>query len=266
MGAGTMNLKGAIAMKTPQHTYDRRHTAPIGRLATTSPQARSARDPRRPIVLTVAIILVAALIGGVSVFAWDRTGSRDPADALANAIEARDEALATAATLSDRVEGLRGQLLAADAQAEKLEGNVAASRAERLAMLGPALDDGRYFGALIAVGATQKPPRLVIDIEQWFTDDAARDAALEDGLPPWDAGTGGFYIRNENPRWRTIEIDPAAKVSVSTSVQYPTDRSVVSLSRFAELFRSYEGFLESSPYWITMRDGKVVAIEEQYIP
>jgi hypothetical protein len=150
--------------------------------------------------------------------------------------------------------------------ATPFEGQLAKARAELRAMVGPALPDGKHFGALIAVGATQDPPRLVIDIEQWFTDQEAREAALEDGAPPWDAGTGGFYIRNESPRWRTIEVDPGAKVSVSTSVEYPTERSVVSLSRFAELFRSDEGFPESSPYWITMKGGKVVAIEEQYIP
>ena len=67
-------------------------------------------------------------------------------------------------------------------------------------MIGPALPDGKHFGALIAVGADQEPPRLVIDIEQWFTDQAAFDAAEEDGvfLDHPD------YIRNENPRWRTI--------------------------------------------------------------
>ena len=49
-------------------------------------------------------------------------------------------------------------------------------------MVGPALDDGRYFGALIAVGATQRPPRLVIDLQQWFTDQEAIAAAIEDGV------------------------------------------------------------------------------------
>jgi hypothetical protein len=83
---------------------------------------------------------------------------------------------------------------------------------------------------------------------------------------PATTGTGGFYIRNASLRWRTIEIDPAAKASVSTSAEYPTERRVVSLNRFAALFRSYEGFPESSPYWITIKDGRVIAIEEQYIP
>jgi hypothetical protein len=254
-------------MKTPLHSYDRRHPAPIGRDVPISPEVPSVRDGRRPFVLTVVMIVVAALIGGASVFAWDRTGSRDPADALSNAIEARDEALATAATLSDRVEGLQDALLAANVRAGKLEADVAATRAELLAMLGPALDDGRYFGALIAVGATQEPPRLVIDIEQWFTDQAAVDAAIEDGVSV-DPGINGYYIRNVNPRWRTIEIDPAATVSLATyPYGDPSDPTVVSLKRFGKLFSSYDGrLLQYSPFWITVEDAHIVAIEEQFIP
>jgi hypothetical protein len=129
-------------------------------------------------------------------------------------------------------------------------------------MVGPTLDDGRYFGALIAVGADQEPPRLMIDIEQWFTDQAAIAAAIEDGvIEPGEIIPNGYYIRNENPRWRTIEIDPAATVSLTV---YPygqvDDPQIVSLERFADLSLGW------SEYWITMEDGRVVAIEQQYIP
>ena len=83
-------------------------------------------------------------------------------------------------------------------------------------MVGPALDDGRYFGALIAVGATQRPPRLVIDLQQWFTGEDAIAAAVKDGaIEPGEIIPNDYYIRNENPRWRTIEIDPAATVSLT---------------------------------------------------
>ena len=91
---------------TPLPTYDRRHHAPIAPVPPverTAPSPSIVRNRRRPIVLPAALILVAALIGGASVFAWDRTGSRDGNDALASAIDARNEALATAETLSDRV-------------------------------------------------------------------------------------------------------------------------------------------------------------------
>jgi hypothetical protein len=41
----------------------------------------------------------------------------------------------------------------------------------------------------------------------------------------------------------------------------------VNLSTFGEYFSSFEGrLLQLSPYWITVKDGVVVAIEEQFIP
>jgi hypothetical protein len=210
--------------------------------------------------LTLALIIVAGLLGGASVFAWDRTGSRGWSGALADAIAQRDAAKGEVVTLNDRLSGLRSRLTEARAQVAALEDTVSAAEAELGAMLGPALPDGKHFGALIAVGANQEPPRLVIDIERWFTDQAAVDAAIEDGITV-DPGINGYYIRNENPRWRTIEIDPAAKVSLTV---YPygqiDDPQIVSLERFADLA------IDWSEYWITMEDGKVVAIEQQYIP
>ena len=130
-------------------------------------------------------------------------------------------------------------------------------------MVGPELDDGEDLGALVALGATQRPPRLVIDLQQWFTDQEAVAAAIEDGVI--NAGEiipNGYYIRNENPRWRTIEIDPAAKVlsSRSTHTARSTVAQIVSLERFADLSLGW------SEYWITMEHGRVVAIEQQFIP
>ncbi len=123
----------------------------------------------------------------------------------------RDAAQDQVAVLTDRLEGLRSSLTEVRDQATAIwrEGS-RPPKPSSCPMLGPALPDGKHFGALIAVGANQEPPRLVIDIEQWFTDQAAFDAAEEDGvfLDHPD------YIRNMNPRWRTIEIDPAATVSL----------------------------------------------------
>ena len=62
---------------TPLPTYDRRHPAPVAPVERTSPGPSIVRNRRRPIALTAALILVAALIGGASIFVWDRTGSRD---------------------------------------------------------------------------------------------------------------------------------------------------------------------------------------------
>lgn len=211
-------------------------------------------------------MLVAGLLGGGLVFAWERVGG-DQGRSLANAIAERDAARDEVATLSDRVDGLEARLTVARARTTKLEGEVLDARQELLAMVGPALPDGKHFGRLYAVGAAQKPPRLVIDIEQWFTDQAAVDAAIEDGVTV-DPGINGYYIRNESPRWRTIEIGSAATVSLTTYPNPdPSNPTIVSLTRFGKLFYSYDGrLLQYSPFWITVEDGRIVAIEEQFIP
>lgn len=224
------------------------------------------RDPRRPIALVATLMLVAGLLGGGLVFAWERVGG-DQGRSVANAIAERDTARDEVATLSDRVDGLEAKLVAAGARTTNLEGEVLDAKRHLLAMVGPALPDGKHFGHLYAVGATQRPPRLVIDIEQWFTDRAAVDAAIEDGVSV-DAGINGYYIRNVNPRWRTIEIDPAATVSLATyPYGDPSDPTTVSLKRFGELFYSHDGrLLQYSPFWSTVEDGRIVSIEEQFIP
>lgn len=255
---------------TPLPTYDRRHAAPVAPVPPVErplPSPSIVRNRKRPIARTVALIVVAALIGGALVFAWDRTGSRDRSGALAVAVTQRDAAQDQVAVLNDRVEELQGRLTETSDLATGLEGRASAARAELLAMLGPALPDGRHFGEIYAVGHNQNPPRLVIDIEQWFTDQAAVDAAIADGIN-LDPGINGYYIRNENPRWRTIKIDPATGVTLKTyPFADPSQPTTITLGEFGALFTSYEGrLLPLSPYWITVVNGTIVAIEEQFIP
>jgi hypothetical protein len=107
----------------------------------------------------------------------------------------------------------------------------------------------------------------VLDLAVWFTDQEAIEAALEDGVPREDAGINGYYIRNESPRWRILSIAPDASVVLTTyPVADPAHPVEVTLDRFAELFGSSEGYLPLSPYWLTIRNGVVVTIEEQFVP
>jgi hypothetical protein len=262
-----MDSKEVSAMRTPQELLD----IELHR-TTTDPMRPEVIPPitgggKRPFILTGILILLAAIVGGGLTYAWRRADIRDLDRSLATTIAERDEAREEAATLTDRVERLQGRLTSAGTRADEVGRELSAVKAELLSMVGPALPDGRHFGRLYAVGTTQAPPRLVIDIEQWFTDQAAIDAAIEDGITV-DPGINGYYIRNENARWRTIEIDPAATVSLTTyPFADPSDPTIVSLKRFGEVFYSYDGrFLQDSPYWITVKGGRVVAIEEQFIP
>lgn len=121
--------------------------------------------------------------------AWQRVGDRD--DALTDAIAQRDAARDEVTSLSDRVEALVGRLAAADTRAAELAGEISAVQEELLAMLGRAVGR-KALRRPVRGGSYAEAPRLVIDIEQWFTDQAAFDAAEEDGVfldHPYSSGT-----------------------------------------------------------------------------
>ena len=214
--------------------------------------------------IVVAIVLTFALVTAVTMAAIWRSDARV-------AERARDAAVQEVALLTDRVDQLEQQL---GTEMPGLQGRLEAARealrearAELTALAGPALPDGRHFVRVLVVGDDQDPPRLIVDLQQWFTDQEAVAAALEDGVHPSEAGINGYYIRNENPRWRIVEVDPAAPVALTT---YPhgqiDDPGIVDLPRFASLFTASGEYLRYSPYWLTVRDGIVTRIEEQFLP
>jgi hypothetical protein len=218
--------------------------------------------PRRPWIV-VAIVAAISLFALVAMaYAWRSD--------VGEAEHARDTAVQQVAALSATVDRLEEQL---GTQVPGLETRLEAARdalrearAELTELVGPSLPDGRHFVRVAAVGDDQDPPRLIVDLQQWFTNQAAVEAALEDGVHPAEAGINGYYIRNENPRWRILEVDPEAPVAL-TSYPYGQidDPAMVDLGRLGSLLDGTEMDLRL-PYWITVRDGVVVRIHEQYLP
>lgn len=226
--------------------------------------ANVSRRPRRRRWLIAALMAAAMATSAVAVFVWQRSEVRDAETVLEQALVDRDAALGDVARLRLQVQRLRDGL---GADISALEQRLARVRAELLAIAGPALPDGRHFTRFTAVGDEQQPPRLIVDLQQWFTDQAAVEAALEDGVHPSEAGINGYYIRNENPRWRIVMVDPLTKVALTTYPHGQIDNpGIVTFERFGELFRSPTEYLDLSPYWITVKDGTVVRIEQQFVP
>jgi hypothetical protein len=66
------------------------------------------------------------------------------------------------------------------------------------------LTDGRYDAYVRKVD----PDRdlIVVDLVQVFTGDAAVRAAIEDGMDRSAAQVRDTYVRNQNPRLRTLEL------------------------------------------------------------
>ncbi len=239
------------------------------------PPEMALPDGDRPITRRTSIAVIAlagALTVAIGAGVWQTNELAERNRDIATVTTERDAAIADATASAERVSALNARVDRLEARLEVSAGDerqLAARLDDALAELeglaGPALPDGRHFGHLAAVGATQQPPRVVIDIARWFTDQAAIDAAIEDGVTQWE---NGYYIRNEDPRWRIVEVDPSATVSL---VVYPygdiQDPRTVGLARFAELFDADEhAAFRGFPYWITVRDGTITAIDQQFLP
>jgi len=132
------------------------------------------------------------------------------------------------------------------------------------------LEDGRHFGFIRSVDP--EAMTLVLDLAYFLTGEEANEAAAERGYEvpvPND-----YFIVNDNPRLRTLVLSPDLRLRL------------IDWNRCCEL--SLDGDLEvfataiergdavtvgdsvyhgaRSPYWLEIEGGRVVLIEEQYLP
>jgi hypothetical protein len=129
----------------------------------------------------------------------------------------------------------------------------------------PVLVDGRhpvYLTGLDVGGRT-----VEFDLIQWLTGEEAREAYTADnpddpGYPPND-----YYIVNDNPRLRVLPVTGDVTVTVLEHGFEPMDIAFEELPAFvAEDLFPDDGALWHNPFWLTVRDGTITDIEEQYIP
>jgi len=239
------------------------------------PPASTGRGPSRPrrIIAWITAALVGMAVGGVAVYGWQHGQLLDRQSSIVAITADRDGARVQIGTLTGTIAQLQAKLraeqTAADANAATLRAKLGRLEAQLEGVAGPALADGRYPGYVITIGPTQSPPKLVFDEIRFFTGPAADQAAREDGnLPPGEEHVpNDVYIRNTSPRWRILSIEPTTDVSLVT---YPfgdiESPARVTLGRFAKILRNGRGAISSFPFWITVRQGTVVAIEQQYMP
>jgi hypothetical protein len=129
----------------------------------------------------------------------------------------------------------------------------------------PVLADGRSF-IFVKKVSTGGGGSVRFDLAYFLTGKAASDAAKAHGdeyPPPND-----YYIVNDNPRLRTLAVSSDVVVHAYDWNHCCDAYSTISFSDWAAHVKSpsLQWHGTNSPWWIVVKGGVVVKIEEQFLP
>jgi hypothetical protein len=220
-------------------TLDRPHATP----STSS----TARRRRRPVLLLVAtaLVVVAASVGASLALA-NRT-SRQPAPGPATPAAAPADPAAGQDAAADQTAGSPDTAADRDAGTPQATGPGGGETA-------PALPDGPADAYITRVDPGRN--RIVVDVVQVFHDRAAVQAAIADGRSPSEARYLTTWVRNQNPRLRTLPLADGLRVDLRQACDEPAGGPTV-LDRLAANARSGAYY-----YTLTVSDGTVQRIQE----
>ncbi len=129
------------------------------------------------------------------------------------------------------------------------------------------LEDGRNFVFIKSIDVSTDPATMTFDLAYFLTGDAANQAAAARGdetpVP------NDYYIVNDNSLLRTLPISPQVEVRIidwlnCCELVDGTFSGLAAAVAKNHPKGSYLGRL--SQYWITVTNGVIVKIEEQYLP
>jgi hypothetical protein len=122
----------------------------------------------------------------------------------------------------------------------------------------PVLADGHYDSYIRTVDRSHN--RLVVDLVQVFHEQAAIDAAIADGMPHDQAQVLYVYVRNHNPRLRTLPMARDLRLDL-----LPGDCIESRNHQFAKLVKDSRAMSGSRPayyFTLTVAGGLVHRIQE----
>jgi hypothetical protein len=133
----------------------------------------------------------------------------------------------------------------------------------------PALEDGRHFGYLKAARVTAEPREVELDLAYFLTGEEANAEAEERGLET--PVPNDYLIVNDNPKLRTLPVAEDVVIDLLDWTNCCETRFVGDPARFETSFTAenppsgrYRG--RFTAYWLTVENGEVTTIEEQYLP
>ncbi len=122
----------------------------------------------------------------------------------------------------------------------------------------PVLADGRYDAYIRTVDTGRN--RLVVDLVQVFHDQAAVDAAIADGKPRDQAQYLSVWVRNQNPRLRTLPLARDLSLDLrGGDCEAPRSQQLAKLAADARLI---SGSVHTYYFTLTVAGGGVHRVEE----
>jgi hypothetical protein len=124
------------------------------------------------------------------------------------------------------------------------------------------LTDGRHAVRITRVDAAGG--RVTVDVVQFFLGEDATRAAREDGAaevpPPNDV-----WIRNTSRALRTLPVAPDAPITINVHGAAESGSATENIARTLAQLAEIDG-IEDGIFWLTVADGRVTRIAEQYLP
>jgi hypothetical protein len=217
-----------------------------------SPGSASGRRGRRPLgLLVAACLVVAGAAVGTTVALAGRSSSPAVAAGSGSVVTTRPAAQPTGGG-SPVTENSQGT----DDRQAKAGGTDDAASADT-AKGSAVLADGVHHTLIRKVDIAHD--RITVDVVQLFLDGDAGKAAIADGKPREQAEAMTVWLRNRNPRLRTLPLAADLKVDFYQSCDEQPDRRAV-LEQLADNVRLGVYF-----HTLTVRDGEVHAIKERQI-
>jgi hypothetical protein len=216
----------------------------------TSPSASATR--RRLPLLVLASLLVVGAVAGTGVALATRPSAALPAVAAAGTSTSSSTSGDT--SISGDTTGAVARTQPSSPTAEPADRGPASVDTARNAAV---LPDGTHHAYIRRVDIDRD--RITVDVVQLFLDGDAVKAAVADGKSRQEAQYLMVWLRNQNPRLRTLPLAADLRVDFHHSCEESSDRRAV-LTKLAASARLGVYF-----YSLTVHDGAVHAIKERQI-
>ena len=209
----------------------------------------------------VGIGIAAALITAAAVWAVMNARVQDEVARV-------DAALEQVADLESEVDSLSASLAAAESDVPSAASTATAATTATAGSTGAdTATSEKQFCFMMGGTWEGETPVLAVDYAQMLSGTEAAAAATADGAespPPND-----YYIVNDNPKIREFPADKTMVVKVTSKDDGVEPQGYdMPFGQWYDILTGGSGsdFVRNAPYWITIEDGTIVAIEEQFLP